>query len=341
MALNLFMAAHDVSLGYMTAGDFVLVQAYFMQLSGPLFNMGMMFREVGQTQVDLEDLVDMLERVPKITESPDAVDFKLDKGAIRFENMTFSHLNDKKAKDGQVATQEKHVLFKDLTLTMEPGTTNAIVGPSGFGKTTILHLLFRMYDPEHGRVMIDGQDLKNLKLDSFRKMISVIPQNGVLFNDSVKFNLQYGNPEASEAEIEAVAKKCHLHDKIMSMPDGYDSQVGDLGAKLSGGERQRILIARGLLKKDAQIYLFDEATSNLDSKAEKEIAEWLDQIMKGKTVIYCAHRLSSIIGVDKIHVLSNGQLVEQGNHQDLISDPESTYSKMWQNYLREKKKKEV
>jgi ATP-binding cassette, subfamily B, heavy metal transporter len=148
MAINLFMAAHDVSLGTMTAGDFVLVQAYFMQLSGPLFNMGMMFREVGQTQVDLEDLVDMLERQPKIMESPNAVDFNYQKGSIKFDNITFGHLNDKKAKEGEEATQEKHYLFKDLTLEMEPGTTNAIVGPSGFGKTTILHLLFRMYDPE-------------------------------------------------------------------------------------------------------------------------------------------------------------------------------------------------
>jgi ATP-binding cassette, subfamily B, heavy metal transporter len=142
----------------------------------------------------------------------------------------------------------------------------------------------------------------------------VIPQNGVLFNDTFGFNLKYGNLDATQEEIEEIAKKCHLHDKIMSMPNGYDSQVGDLGAKLSGGERQRMLIGRGLLKKGAKIYMFDEATSNLDSRTEKEMAEWLDEIMKGKTVIYCAHRLSSIIGVDKIHVLSNGQLMEQGNH---------------------------
>lgn len=157
----------------------------------------------------------------------------------------------------------------------------------------------------------------------------------MLFNDTVGFNLRYGNPDATQAEIEEVAKKCHLHEKIMSMPNGYDSQVGDLGAKLSGGERQRILIARGLLKKGARIYLFDEATSNLDSKTESEITLWLDDVMRGKTVIYCAHRLSSIIGVDRIHVLSNGKLMEQGTHQELLASEGSIYGTMWQNYLRE------
>jgi ABC-type multidrug transport system fused ATPase/permease subunit len=169
----------------------------------------------------------------------------------------------------------------------------------------------------------------------------VIPQGGVLFNDTVEFNLKYGNPNATQEQIEQVAKRCHLHEKIISMPDGYHSQVGDLGSKLSGGERQRILIARGLLKKDAQIYLFDEATSNLDAKTEKEITEWLDDVMKGKTVIYCAHRLSSIINVDKIHVVNNGRLVEQGTHAELLSNPDSTYSQMWRNYLREKQQKSL
>ena len=342
MAINLIMAANDVALGVMTAGDFVLLQAYFMQLSGPLFNMGVMFREAGQTQVDMEDMIAMLERQPKIQDLPNAADFKFHSGSIKFENITFGHLNEKKTKNGgEQPTEEKKYLFRDLTLSMQPGTTNAIVGPSGFGKTTLLQLLFRMYDPEQGRVTIDGQDLKECKMDSFRRLITVIPQNGVLFNDTVRFNLQYGNPDATQEEIEAIAKKCHLHEKIMSMPDGYDSQVGDLGAKLSGGERQRILIGRGLLKKDSQIYLFDEASSNLDSRTEKEIAEWLEEIMKGKTVIYCAHRLSSIINVDKIHVLSSGKLVEQGTHQELISDPNSTYSQMWQNYIREKTQPEV
>lgn len=174
-----------------------------------------------------------------------------------------------------------------------------------------------MYDPEEGRILIDGQDLKDLKFDSFRKYMSIIPQNGILFNDTILFNLQYGNTEASLEEIQEVCKKCEIHDKIMSMQDGYETQVGDLGGKLSGGERQRVLIARGLLKKDARIFLFDEATSNLDGQTEAHISNELDIIMKGHTVIYCAHRLSSIMNVDKIHVLKDGCVVEHGTHNQL------------------------
>ena len=218
---------------------------------------------------------------------------------------------------------------------IEPGTTNAIVGQSGFGKTTLLNLLFRIYDPSEGTIRIDGQDLRELKFDSFRKYISIIPQNGILFNDTILFNLQYGNPDASMEEIIEIAKKCEIHDKVMDMPDGYDTQVGDLGGKLSGGERQRVLIARGLLKKDAKIYLFDEATSNLDSYTEKVISGELDSMMKGKTVIYCAHRLSSIINVDKIHVLQNGHICETGKHYELLDREGSVYNEMWNNYLRE------
>ena len=224
---------------------------------------------------------------------------------------------------------------------IEPGTTNAIVGQSGFGKTTLLHLLFRIYDPSQGRILIDGQDISDLKFDSFREYISVIPQNGILFNDTVLFNLQYGNPDATMDEIIEIAKKCEIHDTIMRMPEGYDTLVGDLGGKLSGGERQRVLIARGLLKKDAQIFLFDEATSNLDSYTEKMITNELDSLMRGKTVIYCAHRLSSIINVDKIHVLKDGRVAEVGTHSELLNTPDSVYNEMWKNYLRETEEKEA
>ena len=196
-------------------------------------------------------------------------------------------------------------------------------------------MLFRIYDPSVGSIIIDGQDIRDLKFDSFRKYISIVPQNGILFNDTILFNLQYGNPEASNEEIFEIAKKCEIHNKIMDMPDGYDTQVGDLGGKLSGGERQRILIARGLLKKDAKIFLFDEATSNLDSYTEKVISGELDTMMKGKTVIYCAHRLSSIMNVDKIHVLQNGHVCETGRHYELLQREGSVYNEMWNNYVRE------
>lgn len=227
------------------------------------------------------------------------------------------------------------MLLKNFSLEIEPGTTNAIVGSSGFGKTTLFNLLFRIYAPEGGRILIDDQDLADLKFDSFRKHISMIPQNGILFNDTIMFNLRYSNPDATDEEVIEMCRQCEIHDKIMKFKDGYQTKVGDLGSKLSGGERQRILIARGLLKKDAKIFLFDEATSSLDAQTEKLITNRLDKMMTGKTVIYCAHRLSSIINVNKIHVLKDGRVVEQGTHAELMQRPDSEYKHMWRNYLRE------
>lgn len=314
-----------------------MIQALFMQLSGPLFNMGTFFRTVDQSSVDVEDLFFMLNQKPVVKEIEGARDFEFRNGGIEFNNLGFKHYihnqHDGEGKD-QESFDEKQ-LFSNFDLRIEPGTTNAIVGQSGFGKTTLLNLLFRIYDPSEGSILIDGQDIRELKFDSFRKYISIIPQNGILFNDTILFNLQYGNPEATMEEIIEIAKKCEIHDKVMDMPDGYDTQVGDLGGKLSGGERQRVLIARGLLKKDAKIFLFDEATSNLDSYTEKEISGELDTMMKGKTVIYCAHRLSSIINVDKIHVLKDGRVCETGRHYELLEREGSAYNEMWNNYLRE------
>ena len=338
LTVNLLMAAHDVSTGAMTTGDFVMIQALFLQLSGPLFNMGTFFREIDQSSVDIEDLFHMLKQQPIVKEAPNAKDFEYKSGAIQFQDLTFSHysLEANKGEGGEPAQEmRERTIFKNFSLDIEPGTTNAIVGQSGFGKTTLLNLLFRIYDPGHGRILIDGQDLKDLTFSSFRKYVSIVPQNGILFNDTILFNLQYGNPDATFEEIVEVAKKCEIHETIMRMPDGYATHVGDLGGKLSGGERQRVLIARGLLKKDAQIFLFDEATSNLDSYTEMMITNELDEIMKGKTVIYCAHRLSSIINVDKIHVLKDGCVHETGTHHELLNNEDSVFSEMWYNYLRE------
>ena len=279
----------------------------------------------------------MLKQNPVVQEGKNEFQFK--KGEVEFQDLGFKHYMFSKEESEEVMREK--LLFQNFNLKIEPGTTNAIVGQSGFGKTTLLNLLFRIYDPSEGKILIDGQDIKDLQYKSFRKYVSIIPQNGILFNDTILFNLQYGNPDASLKEIQEIAKKCEMHDSIMQMQDGYDTQVGDLGGKLSGGERQRILIARGLLKKDAKIFLFDEATSNLDSYTEKMITNELDHLMKGKTVIYCAHRLSSIINVDKIHVLRDGKVQETGTHYKLLSDPNSIYSEMWQNYLREKEKEVV
>ncbi|CDW83458.1 metal abc transporter permease [Stylonychia lemnae] len=337
MTINLLMAVQDVSLGVFTPGDFVMLQTLFIQLAGPLFNMGTLFREIDQSQVDVEDLYVMLKQESKIKEKIDAQDYQFKQGQIQLQGVSFKHM---KGDNNEFNGQEKY-LFKDLTLDIQPGTTNAIVGQSGFGKTTMLNLINRIYDPHEGSIILDGQDLKDLKFKSYRKYISVIPQNGILFNDTILHNLQYGNEDATFEEVVEIAKKCQIHEKILSMEKGYETQVGDLGSKLSGGERQRILIARGLLKKDAKIYLFDEATSNLDAHTERDITEALEEIMVGKTVIYCAHRLSSIINVDNIYVLADGKVAEKGTHWELMDNENSLYTEMWKNYLNEQEKEKV
>ena len=219
LSINLMMAANEVCNGTMTPGDFVMISAYFTQLAGPLFNMGTLFREVAQSQVDMEDLFNMLQQKPRVKESPDARDFEFKQGAIEFKGVSFGH----PLEESQEHKAEMQYLFRDLDLKIEPGTTNAIVGPSGFGKTTMLHLLYRIFDPANGSIFIDGQDVKDLKFESFRKYISVVPQNGILFNDTIEFNLRYGNQDATQEDIEKIAIQCSIHERIMSMPDGYQT----------------------------------------------------------------------------------------------------------------------
>eukprot|EP00347_Sterkiella_histriomuscorum_P008473 403344961 len=326
MTVNLLMAARDVSLGIFTPGDFVMLQTLFIQLAGPLFNMGTLFREIDQSQVDVEDLYLMLRTVPRIQEKVDAKDLQFQQGKIELRNVSFKHYIDQNKDEKDSNSFQERFLFQNLSIEIQPGTTNAIN---------------RIYDPHEGQILIDDQDIKDLKFHSYRKYIAVIPQNGILFNDTILHNLRYGNDEATFEEVVEIAKKCQIHEKIISMEKGYETQVGELGSKLSGGERQRILIARGLLKKDAQIYLFDEATSNLDAHTERDITEALEEIMVGKTVIYCAHRLSSIINCDNIYVLHEGKVAEQGTHFELLDNEHSLYSKMWRNYLNEKRKQEI
>lgn len=336
LTINLVLAAWDVSNGRLTPGDFVMIQALFMQLAGPLFNMGTLFREIDQSQVDVEDLFFMLKQQPVIKEKEGAVAYEYRGGEIELRNVSFKHLLTD-SKNGEVSSSKKNeYMFENLSLKIKPGTSNAIVGHSGFGKTTMINMITRLYDPSAGSVLLDGQDLKDLSFESYRKHIAVIPQNGILFNDTVLFNLSYGNPGATLEEIQEVAKKCQIHDRILQMEEGYNTKVGDLGGKLSGGERQRILIARALLKKDARIFLFDEATSNLDAHTERDITDELDEMLTSKTVIYCAHRLSSIVNVDNIFVLADGKVAEQGTHWDLIENEGSLYADMWRKYLREK-----
>eukprot|EP00347_Sterkiella_histriomuscorum_P015496 403356809 len=344
LTINLLMSAWDVSNGRLTSGDFVMLQALFLQLSGPLSNMGTLFRQLDQSQVEMEDLYFVIKQQPLVRESPNAVPFQYKEGKIELKNLNFKHVlsNITYDKKGKMQVRDKTFaqlyLFNDLTISIKPKSTNAIVGYSGFGKTTLLNLMTRIYDPEEGQVLIDGQDLKDLTFESFRKYISVVPQNGILFNDSILFNLKYGNPQASMEEVIEIAKKCSIHETILKMEHGYDTQCGDLGSKLSGGERQRILIARALLKKDSEIFLFDEATSNLDPHIESTIADCLDEMLRDKTVIYCAHRLSSIINVDNIFVMADGKVAEQGTHWELMHREGSLYSQMWRDYLRDQEK---
>lgn len=336
MTINLLLATKDIHAGVLTPGDFVMIQALFMQIAQPLHFMGTIFRNIEESQVNVEDLFLILKMQKAVIEKPDAKDYEFKNGDIEFKDVRYSYAKDE-TEDGKEILE---TLFKDINFTLKGGKSNAIVGPSGFGKTTLFNMIYRIMDSTSGQILLDGQDLKDLKIQSFRDRISIVPQNGILFNYTIRFNLQYGNLEASQEEIEKVCKQCNIHDRIMEMPDGYDTHVGDLGGKLSGGERQRILIARALLK-DFDILLLDEATSSLDSHNEKLIIESLEKALKGKTVVYCAHRLSSIMNCDNIIVMGDGQVQEQGTHYEMLSNPESKYTKMWNDFLRENKKMDI
>ena len=335
MTVNMLLAIADINAGILTPGDFVMLQALFMQIAQPLHFMGTIFRNIDESQVNVEDLFLILKMKKAITEKPDAKQYQFINGDIDFKDVKYSYVKDE-TKEGE---EIRETLFKNINFRLKGGKTNAIVGPSGFGKTTIFNMIYRIMDPDNGNVTIDGQDLKDLTIDSFRDRISIVPQNGILFNDTIKFNLQYGNLEASQEDIERVWKQWNIHDRIIEMPDGYDTNVGDLGGKLSGGERQRILIARALLK-DYDILLLDEATSSLDSYNEKLIIESLEKNLKDKTVIYWAHRLSSIMNWDNIIVMGDGEVQEEGTHHQLLSDPDSKYSRMWKDFLRTREENE-
>lgn len=290
MTVNLMLACGDIYAGVLTPGDFVMIQALFMQIAQPLHFMGTIFRGIEESQVNVEDLFLILKMQKAVIEKPDCKDFEFKKGDIEFRDVKYSYVKSEN-KDG---SEVRETLFKGINFKLKGGCTNAIVGPSGFGKTTIFNLIYRIMDADQGEILIDGQNLKDLRINSFRSRISIVPQNGILFNDTIRFNLQYGNTAATQEEIERACRCCNIHDRIMEMEDGYDTHVGDLGGKLSGGERQRILIARSLVK-NFDILLLDEATSSLDSKNEKFIIENLENNLNNKTIIYCAHRLSSIM----------------------------------------------
>ncbi|WP_417272385.1 ABCB family ABC transporter ATP-binding protein/permease [Celeribacter halophilus] len=308
------LAALEVQRGTMSVGDFVMVNAYMIQLQMPLNILGFVFRDVRQSLVDMEDMLDLLHQPPEITDKPGAPNLMVREGVVRLDHVDFGYSPDRQ-------------ILRDVSIEVPAGHSLAIVGHTGSGKSTIGRLLFRFYDVGAGSLSIDGQDIRDVTQESLHAAIGVVPQDTVLFNDTIRYNIAYGRDGATQAEIEAAAEKAQIHEFITSLPDGYDTQVGERGLKLSGGEKQRVGIARTLLK-DPPILLLDEATSALDTKTEQSILGALKLAGEGRTVITIAHRLSTISDSDEIVVLDAGRVLERGTHEALLKSG-GHYASMW------------
>ena len=314
LVVVMVMAAVGVQRGDLTVGDFVMVNAYMIQITMPLNFLGTVYREIRQALIDMGDMFDLLEQPAEVNDKPNAKDLVVNGGRVSLQNVGFGY-------------DAARPILKGVTLEVEPGQTVAIVGSSGSGKSTIGRLLFRFYDVGGGALLIDDQDVRDVTQASLHALIGVVPQDTVLFNDTVHYNIAYGRPTAGEDEIIAAAKAAKIHDFIQSLPDGYQTTVGERGLKLSGGEKQRVGIARTLLK-NPPILLLDEATSALDTETEMEIQAELKAMGEGRTVITIAHRLSTIADADRIVVLEDGVIVEEGRHDDLLA-AEGRYAHLW------------
>jgi ATP-binding cassette subfamily B protein len=303
----------------MTIGDLVLVNAYLLQLSAPLNLLGMMYREVKAAFTNLERLFGLLDERQDVQDRDGAIPLRTERPRVAFEHVRFGY-------------DPRREILQDVSFAIQPGGNVAVVGHSGSGKSTLARLLYRFYDVDAGRIAVtasDGvsRDIRDYTQASVRAAIAIVPQDTVLFNDTIYYNILYGRPSASREEVEEAARAAHIHDLIVSLPDGYESQVGERGLKLSGGEKQRVAIARALLKNPA-ILIFDEATSALDSKSEKAIQAELDRIAIGRTTLTIAHRLSTVMDADEILVMDAGRIVERGSHVALLA-LQGHYAQMW------------
>jgi len=325
LTVCLVMAANDVLAGTSTVGRFAMVNLLMLQLFMPLNFMGMVYREIRQGLTDIERMMEVLDQNPEVADRPGARLLKIDGGAIRFEHVGFSY------------DPERQIL-EDISFEVPAGKMVAIVGPSGAGKSTISRLLLRFYDVSSGRITIDGQDIRDITQASLRAAIGVVPQDTVLFNDTIFYNIKYGRHDATDEEVLAAARMAQIDDFVKTLPDGYDTMVGERGLKLSGGEKQRVAIARTILKAPP-ILILDEATSALDSHTEKEIQDALDRVSKDRTAVVIAHRLSTIIHADTILVLDGGRIVEQGTHAELVTRP-GLYAGLWARQRQAEKARE-